>query len=630
MESQFRDLGISTIESFKSFRFKDTQEYITGKYVYQLDDGTKGCVLSHLRALKTCLERYQDSYFFICEDDISFELCSYWDKSWTDFVDSLPSDWDVVQLHCIRKEFSDIVFRLRYWDDWSVGAYIIKREYAQKLINQYIKGDTFHLEVPSNDVMPLAENIIYTGLGKAYCYPLFVENINLISTFAQSYESDESKSSDFSDGHKVYHREAHRHVFNWWKDKNMTLLDKYVKEPENAETNFNLAYWYEEQGQTAAAISFYLRAAERTLDLDLSYESMLRVAACFDKQGGRHNTVKGAYETALTICPKRPEAYFLLSQYQERKNEKYHAYNISTMGLSVADFNVSPLRTDVGYKGKHGLLFEQAVCAWSRGLCEDSRSLFHKLGEQPDLDFQYQEAVQHNLITMGISNRDPYPLYNKAKHSKLKIKFPGSDSIERNYSQAYQDMFILTMLNGKRGGKYLEIGGGDPFKASNTALLEKLFGWTGVSLEIQTSLAEEYRKHRNNPVFSYDATKINYFKFLKEVGLGTDFDYLQLDCEPPKNTFEVLLSIPFEEYRFAVITYEHDHFQDISKTYRDKSRRYLTLQGYRLVANDIASNEYASFEDWWAHPALVNSEILQNMLSIKEGVQKAERYMLSF
>lgn len=629
MDDQLRLYGINTLEPLISPRFKAAQDIVTGKYVYQLDDGTKGCIVSHLKALKICLERYTDPYFFICEDDISFETSQYWDKTWTDIISSLPPDWDVVQLHCIRSEFTEVSLRPRLWDDWSVGAYLVKREYAQRLVDHYIKDGVFHLELPYNDVMPLAENIIYTGLGNAYCYPLFVENVSLLSTFKESYEADASKALDFENGHKVYHRYARDYVFNWWKDKTMTLLDKFVKNPEDAETNFNLAYWYEERGQTAAAISYYLRSAERSDNPELSYEAMLRVASCFDKQGGRNNSVRGAYETAFTICPKRPEAYFLMSQYLELTGDRYHSYNIATIGLSVADFTLSPLRTDVGYRGKHGILFEQAVSAWSRGLCEQSRKMFHLLADDPDLDYSYQQLVQRNLVTLGISNRDPYPLYDKSKYSKLRVKFKDSDLIDRNYSQAYQDMFILTMLNGKREGKYLEIGSGHPFNASNTVLLEKLFGWKGASLEIQTSLVEEFRAHRSNPVYQQDAIQLNYHKFLKDLNLGTDFDYLQLDCEPPKNTFEILLGIPFEKYRFAVITYEHDHFQDVSKTYRDKSRRYLTLQGYRLIANDIASNEYASFEDWWVHPDLVDPQIVNQMLSVKEEVQKAEKYMLS-
>ena len=42
--------------------------------------------------------------------------------------------------------------------------------------------------------------------------------------------------------------------------------------------------------------------------------------------------------------------------------------------------------------------------------------------------------------------------------TNLKYKFPGLNVIKENYSQTYQDMFVLTMLNGKQHGKFLEIG----------------------------------------------------------------------------------------------------------------------------------------------------------------------------
>ena len=40
--------------------------------------------------------------------------------------------------------------------------------------------------------------------------------------------------------------------------------------------------------------------------------------------------------------------------------------------------------------------------------------------------------------------------YFKEDHDKLITKFIGSETIENNYSQAMQDMFVLTMLDGKK------------------------------------------------------------------------------------------------------------------------------------------------------------------------------------
>ena len=45
-----------------------------------------------------------------------------------------------------------------------------------------------------------------------------------------------------------------------------------------------------------------------------------------------------------------------------------------------------------------------------------------------------------------------------------------------SYSQLYQDLFALFILNQKKGGSFLEFGATNGIELSNTALLEKKFG----------------------------------------------------------------------------------------------------------------------------------------------------------
>jgi len=126
-------------------------------------------------------------------------------------------------------------------------------------------------------------------------------------------------------------------------------------------------------------------------------------------------------------------------------------------------------------------------------------------------------------------------------------------------------------------------------------------------------------------VFCLDATKIDYSKFIKRAGLPADIDYLQLDCDPPARTFEILQLIPFEEHRFATITFEHDFYADPS--IRAKSREFLKSKGYVLVASDIAFNATNSYEDWWAHPELVDKKILKKMIDASEPVKYCKDYL---
>ena len=68
---------------------------------------------------------------------------------------------------------------------------------------------------------------------------------------------------------------------------------------------------------------------------------------------------------------------------------------------------------------------------------------------------------------------------------KCKFDFKGLDALEKNYSDLWQDMFVLAVLDGKEKGTYVEIGAAEPFWMSNTAILEQNYNWTGISFEFR-------------------------------------------------------------------------------------------------------------------------------------------------
>jgi hypothetical protein len=116
--------------------------------------------------------------------------------------------------------------------------------------------------------------------------------------------------------------------------------------------------------------------------------------------------------------------------------------------------------------------------------------------------------------------------------SQLKVSFNGVERVDQNYSQALQDIFVLTMLNGKENGTYVEIGGAHPININNTYLLESVFNWSGVSFEINTDLANFYNNERSNKCICTDATQVNYSKVFEENNLSNQIDYLQVDIDP--------------------------------------------------------------------------------------------------
>jgi hypothetical protein len=187
--------------------------------------------------------------------------------------------------------------------------------------------------------------------------------------------------------------------------------------------------------------------------------------------------------------------------------------------------------------------------------------------------------------------------YIKDYYDSLKVKFEGSESIERNYSQALQDMFVLSILGGKRNGTYVEIGGYDGIDLSNTYLLEKEFGWTGIAFEIEQEKADRYNTQRKNKCLCENAITADYLKIFKDYKLPKRIDYLQLDIDPADQTLAALKALPLDQYRFSVITYETDVYrssQDIAK----ESREIMAKNGYELIVKNV-SHIVNPFEDWY-------------------------------
>ena len=234
-------------------------------------------------------------------------------------------------------------------------------------------------------------------------------------------------------------------------------IDIYVADPQNAKNNYDLAVWYHKIGQTAAAVSFYLRAAERTDDKNLSYECLIMTALCFDKQGHRTRTVKHLLRHAIAFITNRPEAYFLLSQFHERDKEYHEGYLVACIGLEFVKNN-KPTLNEIGYVGEYGLIFEKAVCAWWWGKTKESRKLFLHLSDNyyDVMNDAHKTAVQNNMTFLGCGPESvAVTRFSKKKFKDLRYKFKDAELIDVNYSQVYQDMFVLSMLDGKKNGTYL-------------------------------------------------------------------------------------------------------------------------------------------------------------------------------
>jgi hypothetical protein len=213
IETQFNHYGIefTRISAFDG-RNDDLSEFIYGAYPgYDMSSTEVGASCSHLYCLKNWLDTCDSEYAIICEDDLDLTLCEYWNFTWGDFMKNLPEEWDCIQLAIINNHPSHIIMQLhhRQWWDWSAACYLISRNFAQRLVNQYCRGNKFALSLYPEKAV--ADSIVYLD-AKTYSINLF------------SYRTD-----FYSNIHQLHVEHSHvssrEYVWNWWKEigKNLSI-----------------------------------------------------------------------------------------------------------------------------------------------------------------------------------------------------------------------------------------------------------------------------------------------------------------------------------------------------------------------------------------------------------------------
>ena len=392
------------------------------------------------------------------------------------------------------------------------------------------------------------------------------------------------------------------------------LLYSYVFNP-STDNRLELAEEYFLQKQYAAAVSYYLKTAETTDNKNIQYYCLIQCGKCFEIPANRKHSVMTLYKHAMHILPDRPEAYYYLSKIYEAHSDWYDSYTFAHLGLQKPEVN-DRFTKSLGYQGKYFLIFQKAVAAWHVGKGQEARYLLQDLINNylDKLDEVHKRSVFRNAQQLGSGPAEISNVFYYRGNNRLRFNFNNWQKITNSYSQVLQDIFILSMLNGKDNGTYLEIGSGDPQNLNNSYLLETVFNWTGLSIDLNKSLIDKYKNLRKNPAICEDATKLDYTSLLSNITKDNTVDYLQLDCDPSNITYEILTKIPFDKYKFRVITYEHDYYLDITRSYKQKSREFLEKNGYLLVVNDVSPEGSCSFEDWWVHPDLVDKRIIDIMM----------------
>ena len=191
-----------------------------------------------------------------------------------------------------------------------------------------------------------------------------------------------------------------------------------------------------------------------------------------------------------------------------------------------------------------------------------------------------------------------------------------------SYSQADQDTLVVLLTGGKRDGWFVEIGSNDPILINNSFLLEKHYHWKGLMVEWDKSFLNAYRVHRPRSVYVMgDASKVAYDQVLEQHHFPNKIDYLQIDLDVENRstltTLEYFDKHVFTKHTFGVVTFEHDIYRGDYFQTRTQSREIFRRNGYVRIFSNVSvfvEGKWSPFEDWYAHPQLVNANLLQRIV----------------
>ena len=238
----------------------------------------------------------------------------------------------------------------------------------------------------------------------------------------------------------------------------LNILTIFINEPYNDMNNFNLGYEYDLIGQTAIALSYYLRCAEYTSNDNLSYECLLRMSKCLSKQGNREFKELTCLEHAISIRPDRPEAYYIMSLYHSFRGNWLKSYMYACIGLESTDIqntdiqitdlqNSNKLIKDIGYYSYNQLLFQKAYSGYNKGKLKESKMIYLNLLES-DIKDTYKDIIKGNLTNFTDYKQDDN-VENKYKGELNTIFQKGYTAFKVGKTNEFKNILDSLLLNRK-------------------------------------------------------------------------------------------------------------------------------------------------------------------------------------
>lgn len=203
-----------------------------------------------------------------------------------------------------------------------------------------------------------------------------------------------------------------------------------------------------------------------------------------------------------------------------------------------------------------------------------------------------------------------------------------SHLVKESKSQLGQDLMALHFFGREGKGFFVEFGATDGISGSNTLLLEKYLGWSGILAEPAKKWHKDLQRNRRSMLdfrcvysesnlkidfqevsgglstikdfsardmhaenrkesFVYQVETVSLTDLLEDHSAPDHIDFLSIDTEGSE--FEVLSSLNFQKYSFGFICVEHNHTEN-----RQKIEALLSNQGYKAIYPQLSD-----FDGWF-------------------------------
>ena len=231
------------------------------------------------------------------------------------------------------------------------------------------------------------------------------------------------------------------------------------------------------------------------------------------------------------------------------------------------------------------------------------------------------EELARSRVLMGLLASSPHT-------SKLTLD-QSFRILNESRSQLGQDVLALSQVGIEKTGFFVEFGATNGSDLSNTYLLEKEFGWSGVLCEPAKEWSEQLRKNRSCAIdtrcvysstgekiqfsetaigelstissfknsdanrtqrkisASYEVETVTLSDLLLTHSAPSYIDFLSIDTEGSE--YEILKAFDFSRYSFGLICVEHNFTDN-----REKISSLLIENGYSQVFRELSD-----WDDWY-------------------------------